>query len=229
MAKIFDPHYHTIYSDGYSKILESIDAAKRINLAALIITDHLNWMGYMDSYRICKNMMKRIRPQKKECYFPVIIGTELNMPRRIGGQHVLLFGTEICTAIQRNLPEFKKFDIEEFKKLKDRYECALVQCHPYKEAKGIDKELLPILDGCEITRGGKKHPNYESIKKDCERKGITPLASSDGHVAYKDPRLVYEVERPLGKAYTIASIDIKNEKDLIRVIKENLVDDFGYA
>lgn len=30
MTKSFDPHYHTIQSDGYSKILESMTTAYRI-------------------------------------------------------------------------------------------------------------------------------------------------------------------------------------------------------
>ncbi|MEM4263921.1 MAG: hypothetical protein QW666_03455, partial [Candidatus Woesearchaeota archaeon] len=110
------------------------------------------------------------------------------------------------------------------KKLKDKYECAIVQCHPPKEARGIDEMILPILDGCEITRSGNAHYNYEKILEDCKKKGITPVASSDGHIAYRDSELIYEVQSYLGKAYNIASIDINNEKDLIKVIKENLIE-----
>lgn len=233
MTKAFDPHYHTKLSDGYSSILESITSAKRKNLAALIITDHLNLNGYMNSYREGRTIMKMIRPGPEQGQFPAIIGTELSLPHSIckWQGHILVFGTEICETIQNNLSEFNQFDIQEFKKLKQKYEdtCAIVQCHPYKEATGIDQNLLPILDGCEITRGGKPHYNHESIKKDCEKHSITPLASSDGHVAYRDSRLVYEVERPLGKAYNIASIDLTCEKDLIRIIKENLIEKFVYS
>lgn len=236
MAKAFDPHYHTIYSDGWSKILESIEAAQRKNLAALIITDHFNNFGYNKSYKQNRKMLNLLRPKPAENTYPVIIGMELGVPERIrlrrdgGKEEVLVFGTEFCETIQENIAEINKYDIQEFKKLKQKYEnnCAIVQCHPFKEARGVDRKLLPILDGCEITKRGNLHYNHEAIRKDCEKKGITPLASSDGHVAYRDPNLVYEVETPLGKAYTIASIDITCEKDLIKVIKENLIKDLVY-
>jgi len=222
---LFDPHYHTIYSDGKSKIIESIEAAKRKHLAVLIITDHLNWQGYMNSYRTGKSVMKRIRPEPQAGHFPVIIGTELALPKRIGTGHILLFGTEICSLIQQDLAEYNKLDIQELKRLKDTYECALVQSHPPKEAKGADERLLSILDACEITRKGHAHHNYKLIQKDCERHGITPIASSDGHAAYRNSQIVNATDLYLGKAYNIATIDITNEKDLIKVIKENLIEE----
>lgn len=229
MTKAFDPHYHTIQSDGYSKILESITTAYRKGLAALIITDHLNKFGYVKSYKQNRKIMSLIRPCQNKEEYPVIIGIEFGLPETVcrnplGRQEVLIFGTEICETIQNNLAEINNFDLAEFKKLKDRYECAIVQCHPYREATGIKTEILEILDGCEITRSGNAHYNYEEILKDCEKHRITPLASSDGHVAYKDPALVYETDVPLGKAYNIASIEINNEKDLIKAIKENLIE-----
>lgn len=230
MGRIFDPHYHTIQSDGYSKILESMTAAYRKGLAALIITDHLNKFGYMESYRVNRNLVKMLCGEQEQGKYPVIVGMEFGLPETVckpdvrGRQEVLIFGTGICEAIQNNLAEINSFDLAEFKKLKERYECAIVQCHPHREATGIKTEILEILDGCEITRTGNAHYNYEAIQKDCEKHRITPLASSDGHVAYRDPALMYEVDVPLGKAYNIASIEINTEKDLIKAIQENLIE-----
>jgi len=230
MGRIFDPHYHTVQSDGDSTILESIAAAYRKGLAALIITDHINNFGYMESYRLNRKIMSLIRPDETQGQQQVIIGMEFGLPEKISKREngerkeVLIFGTEICEAIQGNLPEINEFDLAEFKKLKEKYDCAIVQCHPQKEARSIDERILQIIDGCEITKIGNAHYNYEAIQKDCEKHRITPIASSDGHVAYRDPRLVYEVTPYLGKAYNIASIDINNEKDLIKAIKENLIE-----
>ncbi|MEM4263361.1 MAG: PHP domain-containing protein, partial [Candidatus Woesearchaeota archaeon] len=193
MGKLFDPHYHTIQSDGDSKILESVDAAKRAGLAALIITDHLNRFGYTDSYRTNKNLVTTLTGPHKPDKYPIIIGMEFGLPPAVGFGEVLIFGTEICQAIQNNLAEINNFDLAEFKKLKDRHKCAIVQCHPNKEATGVDERILQIIDACEITRSGNAHYNYEKILEDCKKKGITPVASSDGHIAYRDSELIYEV------------------------------------
>jgi predicted metal-dependent phosphoesterase TrpH len=225
LGRVIDPHYHTKQSDGESTILESIASAWRKGLAALVITDHLsantNWIAATRSYRKNIQIMKQIRHISRETDYPVIIGIELYLPAKVGFGEVLVFGTEICAAIQDHLSELAHYDLEEFKKFKDRFECAIVQCHPKFS---VQEQIVPILDGCEVTKAGIARPNHDEILEDCKKHNLTPIASSDGHVAFLDPRLVYEVQPYLGKAYTIFSIDINNEKDLIRAIKQNLIE-----
>lgn len=220
MAKIFDPHYHTTQSDGEDTIMASADAAYRRGLAMLIITDHLaanaNYSGPTKSYQENQTILTRFRPKPRENQYPIIIGMELFLPPKAGEGEVLIFGTELCQTIQDNLEEIRKYDLDAFRRLKEQYTCAIVQCHPLQ---GLQQEILPILDGCEITKAGIAVPHHLQIIKDCKKHGITSLVSSDGHTFQKQRDTPW-----LGNAFNVASINLKTEKDLIKVIKENLIE-----
>ncbi len=222
MVSLIDPHYHTKQSDGEDKIIDSIIAAKRLGLAALVITDHLsanrNWIGPTRSYSTNKRIMKMIRSAYRPDHYPIILGVELYLPPKVGRGEVLVFGTGLCDIIQKHRIEISNYDFEEFKKLKERYECAIVQCHPDPK-EGLQKNLLPILDGCEITYGGIVRENFEQLKEDCKKYGITPIVSSDGHNCRG-----IDIRSWLGRAYNIISIEVNNEKDWIMAIKENKIE-----
>lgn len=221
MTLAFDPHYHTQQSDGEDAILPSVQAAYRAGLAALIITDHLTanpkWPGPTHSYQHNIDLIKILRTGNNNNLHPIIVGIELLLPPRIGDGEVLIFGTELCAAIQENLSEVSRYDFEEFRKLKENFgDSAIVQCHP---TEGLQERLVPVLDGCELTKIGIALPNIHEIEEACKKHGITPLVSSDGHTYKRDPLKPY-----LGKAYNLAAMHIQNEKDLITAIKENHIE-----
>jgi hypothetical protein len=228
MASKIDPHYHTKSSDGEDYISDSILVAQNLGLNALIITDHLSanehWMAPTHSYSNNIEFMKKYRPVNKEGLLPVIIGIELCIPARMCQERteILVFGTEMCNAIQHMIEhhssEIKSYKIDDFMKLKERYECAIVQCHPFKYSK-IEQELLHLIDGCEITSCGVGVPDYKALLEECKQYKKTPIASGDGHNCRGLPIISW-----LGRARTVFSIGIKNEKDLIKAIKENHVE-----
>ena len=87
----------------------------------------------------------------------------------------------------------------------------------------MSEELLPILDGCEITKKGIAVQDHERIIRLCEEHGKTWLVSSDGHMCREHSTVPLSNMPVLGTAYNIMSIEIKDEQDLIRAIKENLI------
>lgn len=170
-----DLHTHTVFSDGHNSPYRMALRTKEFGHTALVITDHF-YVNSTDAWcSINTNKMQMLRRLAREAkeILPVIIGIELT----IGGEEVLVFGTEMVNRIIESTEFGIHVDIPTICDWKKELNSAFILCHPSNHKYWDD--LLHILDGYEMYNSGQCCFKFDR-DLGC-LKGLPGWCNSDSH------------------------------------------------
>jgi hypothetical protein len=206
-------HTHTNYSDGSSTIASYCRKAIELQHEALVITDH----DYMNmSVQKFKEEIKEAYEVSKEYDFPIIVGLEISLWHH----EALLFSQDACIdwltnrqlrfTVRGDVIDSSIKDPSYIKEIRDKYNCALILCHPICNSEYTSKmsDLYPIIDGYEIRNSG----------MDWSEESITWLESVMPNAKQYKNYDAHIVDHFSGVCNEI-NIEIKNENDLINWVK----------
>lgn len=205
-------HAHSLFSDGLNSPYKMALKAKELGFSALVLTDHFYGDEFSHKDQISLESLIYLRRCKSEIersIMPVILGVEIPLL----GHEVIVFGYEAVIAILRNGLPTEESTAGLLYDLKFSSNCAIVLCHPrpiHNENRA--KDICNLIDGYEHINGGFdffKGISHGSLK------GKQRWCNSDAHRA-----------NDLGQCYNILDVEIKNELDLIKYIKDKNEHDF---
>ena len=158
-------HTHSCYSDGCGTIRGYADMAKKHNHVCLVLSDH----DYMMSVKKFKEELEEAELMSQEEGIAIICGLEISL----WYEEALLFGKEACldwlerraSFVEGNMSAgVTRFDYlaKYIKEIKEKYECALVLCHPslHEEYSKplFDNGIIDLFDGYEIQNSFRRWP-----------------------------------------------------------------------
>lgn len=209
-------HTHTNFSDGLSSIQSYAIKAKELNHAALVITDHDYMKMSVDKY----NSQLREAERVSDIYeIPIICGLEISL----WFEEALLFNKDACLDWLSYRPKMiysekmiLDFPIEQtplyIKEIKQKYDCALVLCHPDCSTNWNicmhEYNVYSLMDGYEISNHGIMWPQSSIEWMEVIMPTAKQFKNYDAHIVDHFSGVCNEI-----------NIEIKNENDLINWVK----------
>ncbi len=220
-------HAHSQYSDGAADLEEFAIACKKLEFTAAVVTDHVYHVDMFPGLTLEKYLAekKEAAVVSKKLDYPIIIGVEIALDE----EEVLIFSDKAITDLlkrrkkrQQNYtltdePKKKRgiIEISDIKEVKNKYNCAVILCHPVlqkmDEAGELDfvaKKGLEILDGYE-----RYSSNLDRFYKD--RKHLLNWFTDKTAFSNSDAHRISNLKR----CYNFVTENITTETELIDYIK----------
>ncbi|MBD3204074.1 PHP domain-containing protein [Candidatus Woesearchaeota archaeon] len=174
---IFDMHFHTVYSDGASKIKDIVKITKKTDIG-VAITDHNKIKGSLKAEASGAKVIPGIEIKLKNgidilCYFYDSAELKEFYTKEIKNKLKGIFYTRL------------DFEYDEFLDICEKYNCLLSFAHPGKYDLLKYKEIVNSIEVLEVINSGisrkKNMEAFNRIRK--QKKSFT--AGSDGHSIYE--------------------------------------------
>ena len=210
---ICDLHTHTVFSDGLVWPTVRIDEARRENLDALAISDHIEYQPHKNDIPTNHNRPFEISEQRaREKNILLIKAAEITRDTPPGHYNALY----LDDIDQLETPEF----LEVIKKANEQNAFVFWNHHAWKgEQRGRWMEVQTTmyknkwLHGMEVANGGSYYPNAHAW---CLEKGLTMLGNSDIH----EPSIDYQYTAQKHRTLTLV---FANERT-VESLKDALLD-----
>ncbi len=198
---IIDLHVHTKVLSPCSDLdpKEAIEEAKKNGLDGICFTEHNRVWNDGD-----------IEKLRAEHDFPVLRGMEVDTT----GGHVLVFG--LYKTLEGVISP------KELKREVDKAEAVMIAAHPFRGfllfgfsnlsldvEEACERDIFKLVDAIEVYNGKLTERENKFAKKVCKKLNLSGTGGSDAHSI-----------ACVGKCVTIFEEDIRDERDLIKQLKE---------
>ena len=212
----YEMHIHSApCSGGGIDIRKHIDTLINNGYSGMVITNHfyngdnridknLPWEEFVDAYK--RDYLYGLEYAQK-VDFDLLFGLEEHVG---GGQEILIYG--ITPELIANHPELKMASAEKYIEVVHSAGGLVYQSHPYRARWYVTSpfplDCIDKLDGIEVYNSANELEWNESAERLAEKLGLSCIAGSDRHS-----------EKSMGFAGIITKERIKNNEDLVRILK----------
>lgn len=208
-------HAHTTYSDGKDSLENMALAYKNNGFICAVITDHV----YSTNYHLSLNnntyqyQVYKATKLMRELNYPIICGLEISC--REVGEEIILLGDVACSnfMIERERRLNDKTQIVDnyaiLKEIKENHKNYTILAHAFMHNPDKIDDIANIIDGFEVVNAGQYQFLNRSIPINFENKAR--YCNSDAHSAKQLLRCCNTLTK---------SVDIKNDSDLIDVLRD---------